>query len=271
MLELYHHNISVCAQKVRVVLAEKGLDWVGHHVDLVAGAQTEPAYLAVNPKGVVPALVDDGRIVTESTVICEYLDDAYPDPPLRPAQPHARSLIRLWARVPDDGIHVHCASVSFASAFARQLQAGFDEDALERRLDSMPDPRRAARQRQIMERGFDVPFVQDAVMAFVGMLGDMQAALEHGPWLAGQTFSLADACIAPYVERLDRLGLAPMWDGLPRVAAWYDALRARPSYDAAFTAFPPTGYDDLLRDRDDSAWPEVETAIAANRRSGGAA
>ena len=271
MLELYHHNISVCAQKVRLVLAEKGLDWVGHHVDLVAGEQTGAEFLAVNPKGVVPALVDGGKIVTESTVICEYLDDAYRDPPLRPADPHARSRMRLWARVPDDGIHVHCASVSFASAFARQLKAGFDADALERRLNDMPDPRRAARQRRIMERGFDVDFVRDAVLAFVKMLDDMQAALERGRWLAGEEFSLADACIAPYVERLDRLGLAPMWHGLPRVAAWYDALRARPSYDAAFTAFPPVGYDDLLRDRGESAWPEVEKAIAAGRRGGGAA
>lgn len=265
MLELYHHNISVCAQKVRVVLAEKGLDWVGHHVDLVAGEQAKPAYLGVNPKGVVPALVDDGRVVTESTVICEYLDDAYPDPPLRPEDPYSRSLMRLWARVPDDGIHVHCASVSFASAFARQLRAGYDDEALERRLSSMPDPGRASRQRQIMERGFDVPFVRDAVKAFVKMLEDMQAGLEERRWLAGETFSLAEACIAPYIERLDRLGLAPMWDRLPRVAAWFESVRARPSYDAAFTSFPPTGYDDLLRDRNESAWPEVEKLIAANQ------
>ncbi len=262
MLELYHNNISVCAQKVRVVLAEKGLDWVDRHLDLIAGDHNDPSYLAINPKGLVPTLVDDGRVVMESTVICEYLDDAFPDPPLRPADPYSRSLMRRWAKVPDDGIHVACGTLSFAAIFASQLRAGFDTVGLERRLDSMPDPARAARQRQIMEHGFDVPFVRDAIMAQVRMLGDMEAGLDRA-WLAGTTFSLAEACIAPYVERLDRLGLAALWDGLPGVAAWFDRVRARASFAAAFTSYPPTDYDDLLRDRGDSVWPEVERVLAA--------
>ena len=263
MLELYHNNISVCAQKVRVVLAEKGLDWVGHHLDLIAGDHTAPDYLAINPKGLVPTLVDDGKVVMESTVICEYLDDAFPDPPLRPADPYSRSLMRRWAKLPDDGIHVACGSLSFAGIFAHQLRSGFDAAGLERRLDNMPDPARAARQRQIMANGFDVPFVRDAIMAHVRMLGDMEAGLDLGPWLAGAAYSLAEACIAPYVERLDRLGLAALWDDLPGVAAWFDRVRARPSFAAAFTTFPPTDYDDLLRDRGESVWPEVERVLAA--------
>ena len=264
MLELYHHNISVCAQKVRVVLAEKGLEWVNHHVDLMAGDQAKPAYLAINPKGVVPTLVDDGRIVPDSTVICEYLDDAFPSPSLRPVDPYSRSLMRRWSKVPDDGIHLACGSLSFASIFARQLQSGFDAEALERRLNSMPDQNRAARQRQIMENGFDVPFVRDAIMAHVNMLSDMESGLERGPWLAGETFSLGDACITPYVERLDRLGLAPMWDKLPRVADWFDQVRARPSFDAAFTSFPPPDYDDLLRERGETVWPQVKKVLASS-------
>ena len=202
-------------------------------------------------------------MVPESTVICEYLDDAFPDPPLRPADPYGRSLMRRWTKVPDDGIHVACGSLSFAGAFARQLQTDFDADALERRMDAMPDPARAARQRQIMEHGFDVPFVRDAVRAHARMLRDMEAGLEGGPWLAGETFSLAEACITPYMERLDRLGLAPMWDGLPGVAAWFDRVRARPSFAAAFTSFPPSDYDDLLRDRGETVWPEVQKVLAA--------
>lgn len=263
MLELYHHNISVCAQKVRVVLAEKALEWVDHQVDLMAGEQAKPAYLAINPKGVVPTLVVDGRIVPESTVICEYLDDAFPNPSQRPADPYSRSLMRRWSKVPDDGIHIACGSLSFAAIFARQLQSGFDPEALEQRLNSMPDQNRAARQRQIMADSFDVPFVRDAIKAHVKMLDDMETGLEAGPWLAGDTFSLAEACITPYVERLDRLGLAPMWNKRPRVAAWFDQVRARPSFDAAFTSFPPTDYDDLLRDRGETVWPAVEKVLAA--------
>jgi glutathione S-transferase len=264
MLELYHNNISVCAQKVRLVLAEKKLAWTGHHVNLRAGEQTRPEFLKLNPKAVVPVLVHDGAVVVESTVICEYLDEAFPDPPLKPKSLVDRARMRVWAKVPDDGIHVHCASVSFAAAFARQLQSGFDAKGLEERLRSMPDQARAARQRLVIERGFDAPFVRDAVRAFDKMLGDMEKALADRPWLAGDAYSLAEACITPYVERLHRLGLAPMWEaGRPRTAEWFARIRARPSYKTALTDFRPLDYNDLLAERGDSVWPAVEKVLKA--------
>ena len=81
MLELYHHNISVCAQKVRLSFYEKGLRWEGRHVDLMTAEQVSPAYLALNPKGVVPTIVHDGNPVIESTIILEYLENAFPETP----------------------------------------------------------------------------------------------------------------------------------------------------------------------------------------------
>ena len=69
MLELYHNGMSTCSQKVRFCLAEKGLDWTDHHMDLRAGEQHLPDYLRINPNGVVPTLVDDGRVIIESTVV----------------------------------------------------------------------------------------------------------------------------------------------------------------------------------------------------------
>ena len=96
MLELYHHNISVCAQKVRLALHEKGIDWEGHHIDLMKGEQTSPEYLAINPRGVTPTLVHDGNPVIESTIILEYLEDAFPELPLRPASALSRARMRVW-------------------------------------------------------------------------------------------------------------------------------------------------------------------------------
>ena len=82
MLELYHHGSSVCAAKVRLVLAEKNLEWTGHYLDILAGEQFNPDYLKLNPKAVVPTLIHDGEVITESTIICEYIDDAFTDLPL---------------------------------------------------------------------------------------------------------------------------------------------------------------------------------------------
>ena len=136
--------------------------------------------------------------------------------------------------------------------------------ALDERLNKMRARNRAARQRQIIEDGFDVPFVRDAIHAHVRMLGEMGAGLDYDPWLAGEAFSPAEACIAPYVERLDRLGLAPRWDDLPKVAAWFDGVRARHSFDEANTSFPPTDYDDPLLDQDKTVWPDIQKVLASS-------
>src|SRR5688572_2909685 len=190
MLVLYHHNISVCAQKVRLALAEKAIAWEGRHIDLMRGEQIAPAFLAINPKGVVPAIVHDGAAVIESTVILEYLEDAFPERPLRPAAPLDRAQMRLWIRVPDDGLHAACGTVSFASAFAAQVKTFHGMEALEQRLARLPDQARAERQRQLFERGIDAPIVGDAVRQYDKVLGEMEKTLATRPWLAGASFSL---------------------------------------------------------------------------------
>ncbi len=90
-LELFHNDMSTCSQKVRLTLAEKVLDWTNHHLDLRAGDQQKPDYMALNPNGVVPTLRDNGTVIIESTVINEYLDDAYPAPTLRHAEAMGRA------------------------------------------------------------------------------------------------------------------------------------------------------------------------------------
>ena len=90
----------------------------------------------------------------------------------------------------------------------------------------------------------------------------MEEALDDGPWLAGESFSLADIALTPYLDRLNRLGLSPMWTrARPRLTDWFARIRARPSYDRAYTAFGPVDYDDLLIERGESAWPEVEAVL----------
>ena len=105
VIELYHADMSTCAQKVRLVLALKKLPWESRLLDLRRRDQHRPDYLKLNPNGVVPTLVDDGQAIMESTIICEYLDDAYPDPPLRPAAPTERAGMRIWTRRLDETLH----------------------------------------------------------------------------------------------------------------------------------------------------------------------
>ena len=266
MLVLYHHNISVCAQKVRIALAEKKLAHERRHVNLMKAEQVTPEFLKINPKGVVPALVHDGQPVIESTVIMEYLDDAFPERPLRPAAPLARAKMRVWAQIPDAALHAACGTVSYAAAFGDQIKAANDPATLKERLAKLPDRARAWRQQQLLERGLDAPFVADAVKLHDKVLGDMEKALAGAPWLAGSDFSLAECAIVPYLLRLDRLGLARMWDQRPRVADWYARMQARPSWAEAIAPFPSTGagdYDDDLKTKGVDVWPKVKALLAA--------
>ena len=122
MLELYHNNISVCAQKVRIVLAEKDVPWTNHHLSLARGEHLTPEFKALNPRGVVPVLVHDGNTIVESSVICAYLDEVFPNPSLSPTNPVERATMRLWWDCPTT-LHTACATVSFAISFAQQLKS----------------------------------------------------------------------------------------------------------------------------------------------------
>ena len=95
MIELYHHGSSVCAAKVRFALGEKKLAWKGHYIDILKGEQFAPEYQKLNPKAVVPTLVHDANVIVESTVINEYLDETFPDKPLRPSSPVERAEMRV--------------------------------------------------------------------------------------------------------------------------------------------------------------------------------
>ena len=149
-LHLYHHNSSVCAAKVRIALAEKGLAWDGTLMTL-KGDQFDPSYLQLNPNAVVPTLVHDGRAIIESNVILEYLDDAFPTPPLRPAAPADRADMRLLFQRLDDpetGIHRAVSVITFGAAYRHFLidEAGGTDSRPPAAGDRPADePERAAR------------------------------------------------------------------------------------------------------------------------------
>ena len=234
MIELYHNDMSVCAAKVRIVLAEKGLEWKGHTLNLRAGDALKPEYLRLNPNGVVPTLVHDGQVVIESTVICEYLDDVSPETPLRPRDPYARTRMRLWTKQLDEGVHAATGTVSTCIAFRHQhLKKSPDE--LKRYFDSIPQADRRERLQKAVEFGMDSPTFAPALRRLDRLIADIDRTLTEGDWLAGDSFSLADVAYTPYMIRLEHLGLDDAFRSRPRVVAWRDRLIARPSFKTAIT------------------------------------
>lgn len=255
MLTLYHNDMSVCAQKVRLALAEKGLTYAARHLNLRAGDQRDPAYLKLNPKAVVPTLVHDDVVVTESVVINEYIDDAFPSPALKPADAAGRARMRWWTKHIDDGIFAATGTVSMSIAFHHQYPPEI-VDA----LTKLRGPGYRARFEQL-QKGVDNPAFPDAIKRLYKMVTDMNAALERGPWLVGQDYSLADVAHAPYITRLDHLKFMGLLDRNKRVADWYERMRARPAYQSALAAQFNPKYLPLMEEKGNAAWPRVKTLL----------
>jgi glutathione S-transferase len=266
MLDLYHHGSSVCAAKVRLVLAEKGLEWTGHYIDILKGEQFDPVYVKLNPKSVVPTLIHDGKVLTESTLICEYLDDAFPDPPLKPVEPYARWQMRMWTRAVDDQVHPVCAELTF-SCTHRHTLARLPPDELERFLEATPaqsvKPGWKARKREIVTLGFEAPGIAVPFRLYDSYMQKMEDALSDRPWLTGDRFSLADIGMAPYVNRLDMLGMAELWSRRPRLADWFARLKARPSFHPAFLQWFPESLANDMATFGARSWPDVKRILAA--------
>ena len=116
MLELYHNINSVCAQKVRIALNEKGRE-AKEHLLTLRGDHNEGAYLKLNPSGVVPTLVHDGVPIVESSLILYYIDEVFPEPPLMPKAVLPRLRVRMYNKLIDEYVHNSCTILTFATAF----------------------------------------------------------------------------------------------------------------------------------------------------------
>jgi glutathione S-transferase len=261
MLELYHHGTSVCAAKPRIVFAEKGLGWIEHYVDILKGEQFAPEYLKLNPKHVVPTLIHDGHVIRESTLICEYLDEVFPDPPLRPVTALDRVTMRLWTKRLDEEVHPATGIVTYAISHRHAVIANGPE-AIERWVNSVP-PGERTRRRARLENGIDDPEAAAALRIYDRFLADLETQLQATPFLAGDSFSLAEVGVIPYVNRLEMLNLARLWtETRPHLARWWDRVKARPSFAPALLKYLPPGIAPMMREKGEEAWPKVRAILA---------
>lgn len=262
MLALHHNGLSSCSQKVRLVLAEKGLAFESREVNLVTGEQHAPEYVKLNPNHVVPTLVHDGRVLIESSLIDEYLDEAFPEVPLKPADPAGRHAMRLWVKRIDEKVHPAAAVVTYAIV-GRAAQMMQTPEVREANLAAIPDPERRAARRSVLEHGVKAPEFAGALRHFLDLLDAMEASLPPGGWLSGASFGLADAAALPYVLRLEHLAMTPLLAPRtrPHVADWLARVKARPSFAAAVAAWAPAPVLSLFAERGAEVWADVE-AIA---------
>ncbi len=261
MLELYHNINSVCAQKVRIALKAKGQE-AKEHLLTLRGDQNDPAYLKLNPNGVVPTLVHDGHAIIESSLIFYYIDEVFPDPPLMPQTPQLRHRVRLYNKLIDEYLHNSCTILTFATAF-RPAFLKRPREVWLAEISKAPLKRRAEYKRSVIEHGLDSEFVADALAQHQKLLSWMDQSLQSGQYLVGDGFSNADCAVIPYILRLDLLKLRGMWDRYPAIADWWTRMRMRPSVKAAiFDRMSETDWAPF-RNLAPDPWPKVEALLKA--------
>ena len=231
---LYNAPQSTCSQRVRYALHAKGLAFCEHRLDLFAGDQLRPEYLAINPNGVVPALVHGGAPVIDSTVILEYLEDIRPEPaPLRPRDPLAvaalRAMLRFIDEVPTPAIRIPSYNLAFLPHFRAMSEAEF-LDLCERK------PLRREFLLKMGRTGFPEAEVATALARLRRGITRMAEWLQAsgGPWLLGPQPSLADLAILPVIVRMDDINLDHLWDDHPGIGDWLAGMRASEPYPATF-------------------------------------
>lgn len=237
MRELYHSTHSTCSQKVRLCLAEKGLAWTGHHLNLRRFDQLKPEFLALNPAAMVPVLIDRGQVLTESRLINEYLEDAYPEVRLSPGDVPGRVRMRVWTKYADEVASEAVKLPSFVKNIQPELQA-MSHGLVLAKVDVIPNPHVRERWRKAATQGISSDELRPSIERLADMVARMDRALTQGPWLAGDEYSLADVDIAPFVQRMVRIDLFHLVQARPRVADWYARISARPAYHQAM---PPAG------------------------------
>jgi glutathione S-transferase len=234
MLVLHHAWRSSASRRVRLCLAEKGLVFESRLVDMMAMEHHSPEYLKINPLGVIPTLIlDDGRSLYESGTICEYLDEAYPDPPLRPADPYERAVMRNWIRHADERIG-NLIVFNWVHSLAKVASKWSDEELAEK-LKNVPSKERQEAWLRAARKPYTEQERAAARAKLVAMLDKMEETMRQTKWLAGNAYSIADIALVPFIKRIDEeIAPAEMTPHHhPRVADWWAKIQARPAFAQA--------------------------------------
>ena len=235
MLILYDNQLSTNAQKVRLVMAEKGIAFKSITLDLQAGGQFDPDFVNLNPAAQVPALRDGDKVFTESTVISEYLEDAYPGPSLVPREPVGKAEMRWLTEQTISWMSPMINSLNVGLVF-RHIYAEMSAVEMTAFWAANPNPIQLLRQRSCDEEGVNSPYIAVALRRYREFILTLNARLENaGPWLAGDVFSLADTGIFPYLNRLELMGLERLTSGAEACENWLEAMRSRPSVQREIT------------------------------------
>lgn len=210
-MKLYDFASSPSPRRVRIFMAEKGMDVPTAQVNLAAGEQFSDAYRAINPRCIVPTLVlDNGVAISETLAICRYLEEIQPEPPLLGTSPEDKAVVTMWERRMEiDGFFAVAEALrnSFPTLKGRALVGPHNYEQIQALADR-------GRQRTL------------------DFFRDLDLRLADSPFVAGKSFSIADITAVVTIDfAANRIKLA-IPEERKALKRWYDGVSSRPSMKA---------------------------------------
>ena len=238
MLTLYGFGPAANSLKPLLTLHERGIPFTSRFLSPAKWEQHSDWFKKLNPNGQVPALDHDGKIVTESTVICEYLEDVFTDyPSLRPSDPWLRAQMRVWTKWVDEYFCWCVSTIGWHRRIAPLAQS-LSEEAFEEQVNSIPIYEQKVKWRRARE-GFPQDLLDEEMRKIAFSVKKLEARLGESPWLAGPDYTLADICnfaIAGGMET-NYAELVNETD-TPHLIDWLKRINARPAVKAMYESGP---------------------------------
>jgi len=238
MLKLYSFGPGANSLKPMLTLFEKGLDYEQHLLNPAQFEHHSDWFKKINPRGQVPALWDDGKVVTESTVICEYLEDAHPtEVKLRPDDPFDRAEMRIWTKWVDE-YFCWCVSTIGWHRGVRHMAQQLTDEEFEEHLKNIPIPEQQLKWRRARE-GFPQDLLDEEMRKIGVSVRKLDDHLADHEWLAGGMYSLADICNFAIANGMEK-GFAELvnTDDTPHLVRWIEQINARPKVQEMFAKVP---------------------------------
>jgi glutathione S-transferase len=234
-LVLYDAAGAPSPRRVKICLLEKGLQFTIKWLNLGLMDQKSPAYLKLNPTGLVPTLVYDRKAIFESNVINEYIDAVFPNPPLVPKDAYGRAQMRMWFAFENDFGKPFRDAAYETFAKDRLQNTGFTLEKL--RAEISKRTRNEAYIRfatKVLTTPRDEEVIADRHHIMLEKMAEMDDRLADGrTWLCGDRFTLADIALAPRVDMFPAIGIADIYQRFRHIGAFMERVKARSSWAAS--------------------------------------
>ncbi|WP_072381855.1 glutathione S-transferase family protein [Novosphingobium sp. NDB2Meth1] len=229
MLKLYSFGPAANSMKPLLTLFEKGLPFEKNRLDPAKFEHHTDWFKAINPRGQVPALVDGEHVITESTVICEYLEDEYPtEVKLRPDTSYGRAQMRVWTKWVDE-YFCWCVSTIGWHRYVGNMVKGLSDAEFEEKVKAIPVVEQQVKWRRARE-GFPQDMLDEEMRKIAYSVERLDAHLREHEWLVPGQYTLADICNFAIANGM-QVGFAELVnkEKTPGLVRWIDQIKARPA------------------------------------------